>query len=168
MADAGAKGWCRVMKNWCLASLLFVLATGVAFAQAPVIGQGGGPATGPPIVSRGNHAFTSGPTPTLGAGCGTAANGVFVTGNDVSGIVRLGSDYNPAGQCLIMFNQPWAWSTAHGMPLLSCTITFTKFGGSAAYTATWDNTSILFVGGTASDTTSPALLAWQCIGTEIP
>lgn len=88
-------------KPACLALSLASLLAGEASAQAPIVQGGAAPA--PALVQREAHVHVGGPAPSL-MGCGTGAT---VRGSDVGGAITLGSDFNTAGSCTLVFRGRW-------------------------------------------------------------
>lgn len=140
------------------------LASNLAMAQAPPIGQGGA-APSPPFINRGAHQYTAGPTPTL-SGCGTDA---VVTGGDVAGRVIIGTDYNGSA-CYVIFHDPWV----NGVPpsgtqgaFVSCVYSF--MNNTVTATVIFNAVSIYFNGGSPSVAPSTWVsFNWVCIGTRLP
>jgi hypothetical protein len=132
------------------------------------IGQGGA-SPNPPFVARGTHLFTAGPTPTL-QGCGTDA---VITGSDYAGNIILGSDYNPAGPCFIVFNQIYAPGFTTGpwfVTPLSCVATMGNYPMPPTdFSYFVQAGSIQLKGGVASNPAGAfTTVRYHCIGTQLP
>lgn len=141
------------------------LASNLAMAQAPPIGQGGA-APSPPYVTRGSKQYSAGPTPTFNAACGSDAS---LVGSDSAGVLYLGTDYQTSN-CAVQFAQKWEQEAAAPFrSFVSCAVIVTHYMPVTAYQVYFDATYIYVMGANPSPSgAAPVKMSWICAGTRVP
>lgn len=151
--------WRVSLRTHAAAIAALVLASSLAVAQAPVIGQGGA-APGPPLVYRNTHAYAGGGQPKIDPAAGnvTACGPTsIVRGTDTAGFVQFNAG-TPTAYCQINFAVQWAAGTSS-----ICMFQGDSTSSATLFTATSDNVSIYiknWVNGSAVN--------WFCVGTPSP